>query len=211
MSKQGAALGVNVKPDKTDQSREVACGEFLARHSDYLDGLLSPVASAQLSAHAVACASCARYERIVRKGIDLVRDLPDAETSDDFEMRLQHRIFHLEDARTLHPRASGATAALGVAAAIALLAWSPLLVGPADREVAVSPAFEQTPDMARDEYRAVPLFSQSAWYPMTMPAAPTHQPSALLAAFPGPYSPLVVTPPAHRSVRRVSTEYVSND
>ncbi|HEX2166310.1 MAG TPA: hypothetical protein VHG09_03635, partial [Longimicrobiales bacterium] len=64
---------------------------------------------------------------------------------------------------------------------------------------------------AFDTFEAVPLFSQSAWYPMTMPAAPTHQPSALLAVFPGPYSPLVVTPPAHRSVRTVSTEYAPID
>jgi anti-sigma factor RsiW len=204
-------LGGNVNSGKAGRSHDVVCDEFLARHSDYLDGLLSPVAAARLSAHATACDSCARYDRIVRKGIDLVRELPDVEPSEDFEMRLQHRIFHLEDARVLEPRASGAAAALGVAAAIALLAWSPLLVVPADPGMAAAPALEEDAAGARDAQGAVTLFSQSTWYPMTMPAAPAHQPAALLAAFPGPYSPLVVSPPAHRSVRPVSTEYVPID
>ncbi|HEX2166056.1 MAG TPA: zf-HC2 domain-containing protein, partial [Longimicrobiales bacterium] len=127
-----------MNPGKAGRSREVECAEFLARHSEYLDGLLTPVAAARLSAHSSVCASCARYDRIVRKGIDLVRDLPDAQPSDDFEMRLQHRIFHMEDARALQPRAAGAAAALAVAAAMALLAWSPLLVT-SQREMAAAP------------------------------------------------------------------------
>ena len=188
----------------------MACAEFLAGHSEYLDGLLSPVAAARLSAHAAVCDSCARYDRIVRKGIDLVRDLPDAEPSADFEMRLQHRIFHMEDARALEPRAAGAATAFGIAAVMALLAWSPMLVSD-ERRMAAVPAFEVRDDGAYDAFEPMPLVSQNGWYPMTMPAAPVHQPHAVLASFPGPYSPLVVTPPAHRSVRTVSSEYVSID
>ncbi|MGH7446102.1 MAG: zf-HC2 domain-containing protein [Longimicrobiales bacterium] len=187
---------------------DVVCDEFVAGHSEYVDGLLSPPAAARLAAHAAACAACARYDRVVRKGRDLVRDLPDAQPSNDFELRLQHRIFHLEDADVLQPRTGGAAAALGVAAVIALLAWSPMLVVPDAGTAAAS--FEQAAPayFASD---AVPLFTQSAWYPMTMPAAPAHQTSATLAMFPGPYSPLIVTPPAHRSVRPVSAGYVPFD
>lgn len=200
-----------MNPGKAGRSQEVACAEFLAGHSEYLDGLLSPFAAARLSAHAAVCDSCARYDRIVRKGIDLVRDLPDAEPSADFEMRLQHRIFHMEDARALQPRPAGAATALGIAAVMALLAWSPMLVVPGERDMAAAPAFELQDDGVHDGFEPMPLFSQNAWYPMTMPAAPAHQPLAVFASFPGPYSPLVVTPPAHRSVRTVSTEYVSID
>ena len=209
-------MGVNVNPGKAGRSHEVACDEFLARHSEYLDGLLTPLAAARLNAHASVCHSCARYDRIVRKGIDLVRDLPDVQPSEEFEMRLQHRIFHMEDAHALEPRPAGATgaagaaAALGVAAAIALLAWSPMLTPSAQDDGMTAAAFEQRADDTYGAFVAGPLFSQSSWYPTTMPA-PAHQPSALLAAFPGPYSPLVVTPPAHRSVRTVSTEYVPID
>ena len=203
-------MGVNVNPGKAGRAHEVGCDEFLARHSEYLDGLLEPLAKARLSAHAAACGSCARYDRIVRKGIDLVRDLPDVEPSEEFEMRLQHRIFHMEDARALQPRAAGAAAALGVAAAIALLAWSPVLMKSDEAAMSRAATLDESAGAAYSAFSTVPLFSQNSWYPTTMPA-PEHQPSALLAVFPGPYSPLVVTPPAHRSVRTVSTEYVSID
>lgn len=199
-----------MNPGKAGRSHEVSCDEFLARHSEYLDGLLTPLAAARLSTHATVCGSCARYDRIVRKGIDLVRDLPDVEPSEDFEMRLQHRIFHVEDARALQPRAAGAATALGVAAAIALLAWSPMLTTSGDGAMSRAATLQESAGEAHGAFSAVPLLSQSSWYPTTMPA-PAHQPSAMLAVFPGPYSPLVVTPPAHRSVRAVSTEYVSID
>ena len=211
MRKQGAATGVNVNPGKAGRSHEVGCDEYLARHSEYLDGLLSPIAAARLSAHAAACGSCARYDRIVRKGIDMLRDLPDVQPSEEFEQRLQHRIFHMEDADSLQSRPLGLAATLGVATAIALLAWSPMIMTGARDDVATGAARENATVAATDAYGTVPLFSQSAWYPMALPAAPAHQPSGLLAAFPGPYSPLVVTPPAHRSVYRVSTEYVPID
>lgn len=198
-----------MNPGKAGRSHDVGCDEFLAHHSEYLDGFLTPVAAARLDAHATACGSCARYDRIVRKGIDLVRDLPDAAPSADFEMRLQHRIFHMEDARAFQPRAAGAAAALGVAAAIALLAWSPMLMSSGDGMQAAA-TLEASAGETYGAFNVVPLFSQSSWYPTTVPA-PAHQPSGLLAVFPGPYSPLVVTPPAHRSVRTVSTEYVSID
>lgn len=211
MRSRAQQTGVNVNPGKAGRSHEVGCDEYLARHSEYLDGLLSPLAAARLSAHAAACGSCARYDRIVRKGIDLVRDLPDVQPSEDFEQRLQHRIFHMEDAQSLQSRPAGLAAALGVAAAIALLAWSPMIMTGARDDVAATAVEESTTVASIGVQGAVPLFSQSAWYPITMPAAPSHQPSALLAAFPGPYSPLVVTPPAHRSVHRVSTEYAPID
>jgi anti-sigma factor RsiW len=196
-----------VNQGNAGRSQEAGCDEFLAGHSEYVDGRLSSLAAARLAAHADECRSCARYDRIVRRGMDLVRDLPAAEPSDDFELRLQHRIFHMEDAGALQPRAGGAAAALGIAAAIALLAWSPMMVRD-DAPVASATHESAAPYFAVE---AVPLFSQNAWYPVAMPAAPSHQPAAVLAMFPGPYSPLVVTPPAHRAVRPVSTGYAPLD
>jgi hypothetical protein len=194
-----------VNSGNAGRSHEVGCDDYMASHSEYLDGHVSPIAAAQLRAHADACASCARYDRIVRKGIDLVRDLPDAEPSAEFEMRLQHRIFHMQDAAALRPRPASAASALAIAAAVALLAWSPLLFVPGARD-AVRTAGEAQ-DAAFDGFESGPMFGQSPWYPNVLPAAPSHQSSAMFAMFPGPYSPLVVTPPAHRSVRPVSAEY----
>jgi hypothetical protein len=197
-----------VNPGNAGRSQDVSCDAFRAGHSEYIDGLLTPVAAARLSAHAVVCESCARYDRIVRTGAELVRELPAIEPSADFELRLQHRIFHVDDARVLEPRATGAAAALGIAAAIALLAWSPLLMERSAPGMAASARVESS---AQDSWSAAPLLSQTSWYPVSMPAAPAHESVGLLAAFPGPYSPLVVAPPVHRSVRTVSAEYLSVD
>ena len=207
--------GVNVRAGKAGRPQDMSCDEFLARHSEYMDGLLPPMVLARLGAHASVCGSCARYDRIIRKGIELARDLPDVQPSEDFELRLQHRIFHMEDARAFQPR-TGAATALAVAAAIALLAWSPVMfvqskVPQSERGAAAdaSPAAEPA---AFEAFGAVPLLGQNTWYPVAAPPVPAHQPSStILASFPGPYSPLVVTPPAHRTVRTVSTEYLSID
>lgn len=168
-----------------------------------------PVDAARLSAHAAACASCGRYDRIVRKGTALIRGLPDVQPSENFDLRLQHRILHIQDEDALaRPRATGATA-LGIAAAIALLAWSPLLVANDGGRTAVS-----APETVRAaEHAAIdsPLFDVSPWAPVAMPTARTQPTTTLLALFPGPYSPLIVTPPAHRPVRSVSSGYTPVD
>ncbi|MEX1183545.1 MAG: zf-HC2 domain-containing protein [Gemmatimonadota bacterium] len=205
----------------------VQCGEFHARHAEYVDGMLTASAAARLASHADACAACARYDRIIRKGAELVRDMPAVVPSEDFEHRLQHRIFHMQDARMLSPRpTAGAAAALGVAAFIALLAWSPVLFS---GEIRPRTAVTDTPpgsDLARAPSAGLPYAARTqaaaltasdrdasnlpsyigseaaAWYPVS--AAPQR---ATLAAFPGPHSPLIVTPPAHRSVRTVSSQY----
>lgn len=156
----------------------------------------------------IACASCARYDRVVRRGIDLVRELPDVQPSESFDIRLQHRLLHIRDADALaRPRATGA-AALGIAAAIALLAWSPLLIVNADQTAA---NVQYTASAAEYSVADSPLFDVSPWSAVTMPSARAQPSATLLAMFPGPYSPLIVTPPAHRSVRPVSSGYTPVD
>ncbi|HEX7118449.1 MAG TPA: zf-HC2 domain-containing protein [Longimicrobiales bacterium] len=107
----------------------VSCQEFLARHSDFLDGELDVQESARLEAHLASCPTCARYDRVVRSGVRLLRGLPEVEPSSDFFPRLQHRIYNLEEELRAGKRAPGvgAVASLAVAGTIALLAWSPLL------------------------------------------------------------------------------------
>jgi hypothetical protein len=195
----------------------------MARHSDFMDGMLPTLAAARLRAHVGSCAACARYDRVVRKGIDLVRDLPRLEPTTDFERRLEHRLFHIDDARTLQStRPAGAAATLVVAAVIAMLAWSPLLApggastGTASRGAVAHDGTGTDRNGERvgpsggtlAEAGALPAFMQTdSWYPL--PASAPHV--TVVAAFPGPYSPLIVTPPAHRAVRTVSSGYAPVD
>src|SRR5690606_18291876 len=62
----------------------MTCQEFLARYSEYLDERLEPLESALWRAHMNRCPSCARYDRVLRRGLALVRDLPEVEPSSDF-------------------------------------------------------------------------------------------------------------------------------
>ncbi len=107
----------------------MTCQEFLARHSDFIDGELDAREYARVEAHRASCPKCARYDRVVRSGVRMLRGLPEVEPSSDFFPRLQHRIYNLDERlRSGHRGTSaGAVASLAVAASLALLAWSPLL------------------------------------------------------------------------------------
>ena len=173
--------------------QEPTCEEFLDRHGEYIDGMLTPLESARLALHMDVCDACARYDRVVSRSLSMVTELPEIEPSEDFEQRLQHRIFHLEDAAVLErPRsAAGAAAALAVAASLALLAWSPMLM----RDDA--PAATARNAVAGFQAVSDPLFhGGEVWYPAPVRAP---APMATLVSFPGPYSPLVVSPPQHRT------------
>lgn len=205
-------------PHDVSRSDSTACDEILTLHSDYLDGLLAAHEAARIQWHLSQCTSCARYDRIVRRSLDMVRELPEVQPSDDFEERLQHRIYHVQDGEAIaEPRAAGGAAALAVASVIALLAWSPLMFSERDGEpaaavVAASPEREVRPaTQVLDVLPATPLLGSAAdvWFPV-----PQLSPLAgsdiitTLVSFPGPYSPLTVEPPVHgRSVRTISAGY----
>lgn len=106
------------------------CSDFLEDYSGFRDGSLDEFRRAALASHRDVCSSCARYDEVISSGVEMVRALPEIEPSDDFLPRLQHRIYHLEDERSLRERrASGASAMLigGIALAIGATAWAPLM------------------------------------------------------------------------------------
>lgn len=107
----------------------MTCQEFLARHSEYVDERMDPREAALWKEHRAGCISCARFDRTVRRGGELLRGLPEIEPSYDFFPRLQHRIYNLEDDLRSRRNASttGAVTSLAIAASLALLAWAPVL------------------------------------------------------------------------------------
>ncbi|HEX7050617.1 MAG TPA: hypothetical protein VF188_10480 [Longimicrobiales bacterium] len=109
----------------------MTCQEFLARHSEFLDSVMDPLDAARWCDHVASCPSCARYDRVLRRGHGLVQELPRPEPSPDFFPRLQHRIYSLEASMDAERSAGGAGAlvSLAVAGVLALLAWGPLLRG----------------------------------------------------------------------------------
>lgn len=126
----------------------MTCQEFLARHSDYVDGVLEAEEAVHWAAHVSTCPRCARYDRLVRDAQQLVRRLPEVEPSHDFFPRLQHRIYNLEDElRDRRPAGIGAMLSIAVAGTLAVLAWSPLLrwgleVGPGVPQASITESAE---------------------------------------------------------------------
>ena len=106
------------------------CSDVVACFTDYLDGVSPPAERSAIGKHLEHCAECVRYRNVLVHGAELLRALPEPELRDDFEPRLKHRLFQVDDERVLAAhRASGASAmtVLSVALLLTAVAWSPTL------------------------------------------------------------------------------------
>lgn len=103
------------------------CKDFLEGYSAYLDGVASPAEEAAFERHIEECEACARYDRVVQRGLEIFRNLPRVEPSSDFLPRLRHRLFHVEDGIPFQSVRHGGSAAAVAVAAVGLLAlaWLP--------------------------------------------------------------------------------------
>jgi hypothetical protein len=114
------------------------CRDFLSRYSEYDDSLVSPAEADRFRSHMAICESCTRYDRVLRKGRMLARQLPDVEPSDDFVPRLRMRLWQESHGGTRLTTAPGrVTAALP--AVTVLLAALALLGQGAPRALAAVP------------------------------------------------------------------------
>jgi anti-sigma factor RsiW len=163
----------------------IDCKTFLAQYSDYRDGELPWTEREEMDAHADACPSCARYDRVVHRGIDVFRTLPDIEVSDDFGERLKWRLHQADYEMSLERRRASPSQAIGtlaLAAAVALAAWVPLMhprpfVGRLPAVAAAAPyratAFRRLVS-ARLHQEATGLTSRLAAIGVTVNEAPFH-------------------------------------
>jgi hypothetical protein len=103
------------------------CSDFLARYSEFRDGLLDdPAIERRMAAHVLSCPQCTRYDARVARGVTLLRTFADLEPSPQFRSRLARRIetrpLRLEE--PVRPAPAGILAGLMVATAVILLVWS---------------------------------------------------------------------------------------
>lgn len=125
----------------------VDCSEFLCEYTDFRDGFLVGSRREALRAHLLACPSCTRYDQVVREGAELVRELPQVFPSEDFNARLQHRLYHLDDELAVERRRTSEVSlavAIMLAAAIGLSAWAPT-VRPKPSVVSLPPVVAHAP------------------------------------------------------------------
>lgn len=108
----------------------MTCSEFVESYSEIRDGTASAEAVRSVEEHLASCGTCRRYRRVLERGADLLRALPQPEIRDDFGPRLQHRLLHEEQEAFLRRHAnSGATAlaVMGMAVLLVAVAWAPAL------------------------------------------------------------------------------------
>ncbi|HUF11853.1 MAG TPA: zf-HC2 domain-containing protein [Longimicrobiales bacterium] len=197
------------------------CREFLERYSEYADGLLPSAEATRLRSHAESCAACARYDRVVRRGAELARDLlPRVHVSGEFEHRVRHRLFHVRD--EVARRRAGTSSVYVAAATVVLLgagagAGLLLLTSGSAPELdsrivsaaspSMTPLHEEGVAVAADSRIPLPpmdglspavaaVAEADAHDPHVATAAgwPVYSRGAMAVAFPGAHTSLVVTP-----------------
>ncbi len=106
---------------------EMSCDQFIERYTDFRDGLLDAESRTEAETHLADCPCCARYHRVMQRGIEILSDIPIAESSDDFMPRLRHRLYNVDCGVSDGRRSFGGSAALVGVAAVGLLAlfWLP--------------------------------------------------------------------------------------
>jgi hypothetical protein len=133
--------------------------------------------------------------------------MPFVEPSPGFTVRLDRRLRGIDEARYLKQQSalSGALVTIALASLIALAAWSPVFRSATEEVSRLSSVEPDAATRSGDDWRSAAGLS-----PYLRPGV--SPPPSMTAAFPGPYSPLVIEPPAvgrWSAGRTLLTAYVS--
>ncbi len=192
----------------------MTCEEYLARHSEYLDEELGAEAAADMRRHGAQCPRCARYDRVLRRGLTLVRELEPVLPSTDSYLALHEHLARTTPA----PPAAGVprvpfAATIAVAGVVALVAWSALFratgvpASAAGESVRPVPMSDGRMDMAVAgsqlmgvSPRALPGTEivgrgVSAGRPVWLRSSGAFLPVRSRMTVPGPYTPLLLRAP----------------
>lgn len=100
------------------------CKEFLERHTDFRDGLITaPRETRRFERHLAHCPSCRRYDVTVRRGVQALNGGTDIAPSPGFRERLDTRLEWERVQGATVPARAGFAAALLVLVALALLVF----------------------------------------------------------------------------------------
>lgn len=170
----------------------LSCNEVLAKHSDYIDGMLALDASQQFQSHLEHCPACARYDRTLRKGICILNDQARVEPDPDFLLQLHSRIADEERGR-LQPISVSAAASVSIAAVLALAAWLPIVMKQIEQPVYLHPGTETISDLNAAEI--VWRGALAAGATEERPSAKLMHTSADVSLIDHGYSPLILEAP----------------
>ena len=101
------------------------CSELIASFTDYIDGSAPSHEVRAMEEHLLGCDSCRRYKAVLEHGSTLLQSLPSEELREDFAPRLQHRLYHVQEERSLAVCTEGEThEPLPSLSTHAILMWS---------------------------------------------------------------------------------------
>jgi Putative zinc-finger len=116
------------------------CTEFLERHTEFRDGLITSTRELRRFArHLAHCASCRRYDATVRTGIQVLASASPIALSSGFRQRLDARLAREREHIPQPPARAGISAALLIVAALALAALEVGRRPPSQRAQALPP------------------------------------------------------------------------
>jgi anti-sigma factor RsiW len=169
----------------------------LARHSEYLDGRLDAIAAEEVRDHLASCPRCARYDRVLRRGVKILAAQPPIEPTPDFAFQLQRRLEFEQRHAALQPMRSMATASVAVAAMLALAAWIPVLMMATEEREALSAVqtAEASPVSAEIAWHGAPAVDEEAHAHIHLVTRGGWQPSAEHHPIAPRYTPVVVGSP----------------
>lgn len=157
------------------------CKEFLERHSEYRDGLVtSPRDLRRFTRHIAHCASCRRYDATVRQAVQVLHSASPITPSADFRQRLDARLAIERRRVPRSPARAGFSTAMLVLAALAMFFF----------EVSRRPRIEKAPLLPP---AAFPKPVASAALPFVSFQDPR---ASIVNGNPYPYGTALVEPPA---------------
>lgn len=167
------------------------CQEFLDNYSDYLDRRLEIPGLAEYGEHLRECRSCGEYDRVMHRGLHLIRELEPPESTPDFATNLRSNIFAVQDSLQGNNRPLTAALTVATLAASLLFIVAALPVFSGNRDVMQLPPVVVDPPVRSSA-------SVSLWGP-----APTFRPATNLLLVPNlSDNPLRAIPPERLSLFR---------
>lgn len=88
---------------------QISCQAFIREYSEYRDDRMSPTARAAVTAHLASCASCRRYDRVIRKGVEVLRSAPEIKPRKPLTVATVRRMARAAEQRE-HRRQDGGAA-----------------------------------------------------------------------------------------------------
>lgn len=132
------------------------CAQFIETYSDYLDRRLEACSLFEYREHLRRCRSCATYDRVVRRGLNLIQELEPPEPQRDVSTRVRSGVFDFQEEfqQGASSWSRAATLALTAATVLFVATSLPIVSGGAD-PVQLPPVVVEEPSS--------PAFPLSLW------------------------------------------------